>query len=83
MIPIDFEVAFFIYLVLWLLYLGILWARESWRTNINDWSLSEGKLCVCEDCHFAFLIRPGENAARCPRCNNLCHLKKNKNKKVI
>jgi len=83
MIPLNFEFGFFIYLLIWFVYLTVLWARESWRTTINDWSLSEGKLCICEDCHFAFLVKAGESMARCPRCNNLCHLKKVKHRRDL
>lgn len=80
MIPINYELGFFIFLSAWLLYLTILWARESWRTEINEWSLSEGKLCICEDCLFAFLVKPLEKTARCPKCNNLCYLRKTKHR---
>ena len=76
MIPLNYEFGFFVFLVVWFVYLTILWIRETWRTKINTWSLSEGKLCICEDCRFAFLIKPQESMARCPRCGNLCYLKK-------
>lgn len=78
MIPINYEYAFFIYILGWFIYLTILWARESWRTNINDWSLSEGKLCVCEDCGYIFLIKTGESSRKCPKCSSLCFLKKHR-----
>ncbi|HJO93281.1 MAG: hypothetical protein GY756_27985 [bacterium] len=83
MIPLSYGNGFFIYLLIWIVYLTILWIRESWRTNINDWSLSDGKLCVCEDCSYAFIVKPRELSAKCPRCDNLCYIKKIKIKKEL
>ena len=81
MIPTDYASAFMVYLTAWLIFLAIMWARELWRTNINAWSLSEGRLCICEDCHYAFLLKPRESAARCPRCHELCYVTKGKRRR--
>ena len=81
MFPTDYQNGFFIYVAAWLVFLTILWYREQWRTKINAWSLSEGKLCVCGECHFAFLLKPRELAARCPRCNGLCYITKGKRRR--
>lgn len=79
MIPLDFKGAFFIYLIAWLAILMALWIRELWRRKIRAWALSEGRLCICEDCLYAFLVKPGESVARCPRCQELCRVRKMKN----
>ncbi len=78
MIPVTFQYAFFIYLLAWIIYLIILWGRESLRTNINEWSLSDGKLCVCDKCGFAFISNPRLASSECPKCKNICLIKKEK-----
>jgi len=72
MIPLDYEQAFVLYVAVWLFFLLILWGREIWRAKVYDWALSEGRLCICEDCHFAFLVKPGVSVSRCPRCDEVC-----------
>jgi hypothetical protein len=67
---------FVVYIGAWLAVLGFLWARELWRERLSDWALSEGSVCVCDNCHFAFLIKPGESAARCLRCGEMCSIRK-------
>ena len=83
MIPINYSLGFFIFFIAWFVYLTILWARESWRTSIKEWSLSGGKLHVCDECSHPFIVKPRESRVRCPKCNNLCHIKKGKHKKII
>jgi len=78
MIPATYEYGFFVYLTVWLVLLIVLWSRELWRSRINAWSLSEGRLCVCDDCHFAFLVKPRETVARCPRCNQMSYVRRKK-----
>jgi len=75
MIPISFQQLFVSYLLVWLAGLMVLWLRELWRRKAHDWALSEGRLCICEDCLFAFLVKPGETVARCPRCQELCRVR--------
>ena len=72
MIPITYEYAFSLYVAVWFVLLIILWTRELWRKKIYDWALSEGRLCVCDDCHFAFLVKPGITVSRCPKCEEMC-----------
>ena len=67
---------FVVYIASWFVVLAVLWAREIWRERISDWALSEGSVCVCDHCHFAFLIKPGESAARCLRCREMCSIRK-------
>ncbi len=77
MITVDFSDALFVYLFIWILTIGILWARELWRLKAYDWSLSsKDKLCFCDHCHYAFLVKNNENITRCPRCNEMCILRK-------
>lgn len=83
MFHVSFATAFFIYLLIWIIYLTILWARETWRTDIRDWSLSQGKLCICDECRYAFLVKPRETTAICQRCGQLTIIKKNKTKTIL
>ena len=76
MISVDIATAFVIYLFLWFAALSFLWARELWRQKIYNWALSEGRVCICEHCRFAFLIKPGESVARCTKCNEVCTIRK-------
>jgi len=76
MIAVDAQMAFFLYLLAWFVFLAILWGRELWRDKIYDWALSEGKICICDECHYAFLIKPGESVTRCPRCDEMCTVRK-------
>lgn len=76
MIPMEFQYGFYLYIAIWLLTIIILWAREMWREKAYDWELSQDRLCVCDGCHYAFLIKHNENITRCPRCNEMCILRK-------
>ncbi|HBM15966.1 MAG TPA: hypothetical protein DD381_06450 [Lentisphaeria bacterium] len=77
----SYATVFFIYLLLWIVYLIILWVRESWRNDIRNWSLSEGKLCICNECRYAFLVNPRENTTICPKCGQFILIKNHKTKK--
>ena len=78
MFEINVPNLFFLYLMTWMLFLVVLWARELWRLKAYSWALSEGSLCICEKCHYAFMVKPGENVARCGRCNEICVIRKKK-----
>ena len=78
MIPLSLQGAFLFYLIACLVALLILWGRELWRRKTYDWALSEGRLCICEDCLYAFLVKPGESVARCPRCQELCRVRQSR-----
>lgn len=78
MIPISCTGGFLIYLFIWIIVVFILWCRELWRRKVYDWALSEGSLCICDDCHYAFLVKPNETVSRCPRCNEICSVKRKK-----
>jgi len=76
MISLDFASGFALYLFVWFVILTFLWGRELWRDKIHDWALSEGRVCICDNCRFAFLIKPGESVARCSKCNEMCTIRK-------
>ena len=76
MIELDYDSCFVLYLFAWFVTLGILWSRELWRQKVHDWALSEGCVCICDNCRFAFLLKPGETAARCSKCNEMCTVRK-------
>ena len=76
MIELDFSTGFALYVIAWFILLAILWGRELWREKIYDWALSEGHVCICDNCRFAFLIKPGESVARCSKCNEMCTIRK-------
>lgn len=83
MFHVSFATGFFVYLFIWIIYLTILWIRETWRTDIREWSLSQGKLCICDDCKYAFLVKPRETTAICPKCGQLTIVKKSKTKRAL
>ncbi len=70
------QTCFTVYLFAWMIFLVALWLRELWRSNVYDWALSEGNLCICGKCHFAFLAKPGEKITRCPKCNEVSRVRK-------
>ena len=72
MISIDYGTGLIIYLSLWLITLTILWVRELWRTKSYNWDLTKSKLFHCDRCHYSFTSLHGNNVTRCPRCNNMC-----------
>ncbi len=79
MIPLPFEHAFSVYLYVWLVALALLWYRESRRMRKYDWSIAKERLYKCDNCHLSFLAKDdSENVTRCPRCNEMCFIKKRK-----
>ena len=80
MIPIPAIHLFSAYLVLWLVLLSVLWFRdEKRRRNTYGWSVVKKRLYFCDNCHLTFLARnAGENVSHCPRCNELCFIRKSK-----
>jgi len=75
MIPIDQHNSFVVYFIFCFVALIVLWARELWRTKVNDWELSKDHFYICDRCHLVFPVRPHMNITRCPRCNEMCILK--------
>ena len=80
MIPISILHFFSLYLLLWLVVLVCLWVRNELRRRESyGWSVVKKRLYFCDNCHFSFLARnAGENVSRCPRCNELCFIRKTK-----
>ncbi|QSH40101.1 hypothetical protein P0136_01435 [Lentisphaerota bacterium ZTH] len=77
MIGINLSTGMLIYLILWLVTIAILWARELWRVKVTDWRISRSHLFRCDHCQYAFLTKENSNITRCPRCNAMCILRKN------
>ena len=80
MIPISILHFYSLYLLLWLVILVILWVRDELRRRKSyGWSVVKKRLYFCDNCHLTFLARnAGENVSRCPRCNELCFIRKSK-----
>ena len=80
MIPISELHIFHIYLLFWLIALVILWIRQEMRQKkAYDWSVVKERLYFCDNCHLSFLSQhDSENVTRCPRCNELCFIRKRK-----
>jgi hypothetical protein len=76
MITVQREDFFIIYILAAFLIIFILWIRELLRVKTYEWALSEGSVCLCDKCRFAFLVKPGESLSNCPRCDELCVVKK-------
>ncbi len=79
MIPMTFADALFGFLLLWLIYLGILWYREMNRVKSHEWHLSNSRLFHCDNCHHSFIIKEPVSLSRCPRCNSVCICRKRRN----
>jgi uncharacterized paraquat-inducible protein A len=76
MIGIDYGNGFIVYLLLWLITIAILWIRELLRVKSYNWDITKNKLFNCDHCHYAFTGRDSSNVTRCPRCNNMCIVRK-------
>ena len=80
MIPVLYENVFNIYICIWLVLLVVLWIREEIRTRRRSvWTVVKEKLYVCDKCHLVFLAsHDQEHITRCPRCNEMCFIRKRK-----
>ena len=80
MIPISELHIFHIYLLSWLIILVILWVRQEMRQKkAYDWSGVKEGVEFCDNCDLSFLSQhDSENVTRCPRCNELCFIRKRK-----
>lgn len=76
MIGLDFYWAFVLYLDIWLVTIFVLWIRELRRLRQYDLKIGKSELCRCEKCNYNFLIENNFNISRCPRCNEMCILRK-------
>ena len=79
MIPLAIEHLFSVYIYLWFFAVAILWFKEISRMRKGDWSIAKEKLYKCDNCHLSFLSHDdSENVTRCPRCNEMCFIRKRK-----
>lgn len=76
MIPVSMDTALMIYLMIWLIVIGILWGRKIWRDNAMEWNLGKNRLFRCDQCHYAFVNKESMTITRCPRCNSICIFRK-------
>lgn len=76
MITINTETGFVLYLVFMLCALCSMGAAELWRGRVHDWHISEEQLGECPECNLTFVVRRSEKVARCPRCKNLCPVRR-------
>lgn len=79
MIPISYSGIYAVYICLWLVIIAILWFREERRVAKSDWAVVKKKLYLCDKCHLSFLAsHDQEHITRCPRCNEMCFIRKRK-----
>ncbi|MBO5960155.1 MAG: hypothetical protein J6Q65_08535 [Lentisphaeria bacterium] len=79
MIPLLQNDFYNVYILLWLAILAILWFREERRVAKSDWAVVKEKLYLCDKCHHSFLAgHDQEHITRCPRCNEMCFIRKRK-----
>ncbi len=79
MIPLPLGDLFSLYLSLFLITLAYLWFRDERRRTPDDWTIAKERLYICPRCHLSFLAKDDSaNITRCPRCNEMCFLKKKK-----
>lgn len=80
MIPLPFAHVFSVYFICWFIVLAVLWFREELRRRrAVEWTVVKEHLYTCSNCHLAFMAKhDSENITRCPRCNEICFLRKKK-----
>ena len=76
MTGISFAEFFTMLLIAGLIYIAWLWLRESNRQRRNAWQLSNRQLFHCNTCHHSFVPKHPVSLCRCPRCNNVCILRR-------
>ena len=63
----------------WVVIISALWLRHECKRKSHDWTISKDQLYSCSKCHYSFLAKDDRgNITRCPRCNEMCFLKKKK-----
>ena len=76
MINLTYSEGIFFYVLLNLLVVGILWARELWRNRAYSWESKTRRVLNCPGCHVSFIAPDNANVARCPCCNSICFYRK-------
>lgn len=63
----------------WVALITFLWIRHEYKKKSLDWTTTKEQLYSCSKCHYSFLAKDDRgNITRCPRCNEMCFLKKKK-----
>ena len=79
MIHIFPQYIFAVFVFIWVVLITFLWLRHEYRKSSSDWTTTKEQLYSCSKCHFSFLAKDDSgNITRCPRCNEMCFLKKKK-----
>lgn len=79
MILIYPEQIFAVFTFTWVVIITALWIRHEYKSKALDWTISKDQLYSCSKCHYSFLAKDDSgNITRCPRCNEMCFLKKKK-----
>lgn len=76
MVTISIGTGFVVYLMLMLGLLAAVSIIESWRGRTHHWTISEEQVGQCNGCGYSFVVRRSETVARCPRCGNLCPMRR-------
>ena len=80
MISLTFGQFFAVYITFWVIVLAFLWYRDERKKPADDWTFAKDHLYICSRCHLSFLAKDDSaNITRCPRCNEMCFLKRKKN----
>lgn len=79
MIALTFGQFFAVYITIWVVVLAFLWYRDERKRPTDSWTIAKDHLYVCSRCHLSFLAKDvSSNITRCPRCNEMCFLKRKK-----
>ncbi|MBE6380984.1 MAG: hypothetical protein E7047_08650 [Lentisphaerae bacterium] len=76
MITLSYSGGILLYLLIWLVTIGILWARELWRNRAYSWESNSRRILNCPGCHVSFTAPDNANVTRCPQCNSICFYRK-------
>ena len=70
---------FGVFTFIWVALITFLWIRHEYKKKSLDWTTTKEQLYSCSKCHYSFLAKDdSRNITRCPRCNEMCFLKKKK-----
>ncbi len=76
MINLTYSAAIFFYVLITLVTVAILWARELWRNRAYNWEGDSRRMVSCPNCHITFTMPDNANVTRCPHCNSICFYRK-------
>ncbi len=79
MIPLSIGQTAALMLCSWIFILAFLWFRDERKRSYHNWTIAKEHLYICPRCHLSFLAPDDSgNITRCPRCNEMCFLKRKK-----